>query len=113
MKFLFLFLMLMLVLSSCSIRPVLLPNRKYIRDGVAKAELEIDYCFALYDQYVQRRGEITFGSEPKELQISRYSSIAVAAGDSAILKEDSALAFKQKHVDYCLERKGYRVIAWD
>lgn len=134
-----LLLSLLSLLASCSYRPILDQNNKYLQVGEEAAQGSIDECTQKADAYLKQykakragkeavRSGVTgaifgtifgliFGNSTKAVM----SGLAIGAGVGAASGAGSVAAegtlkpdqIKQNYVSNCLARQGYLVIGWE
>ncbi len=125
-------------LISCSYRPILDQNEKYLQTGQTAAEEDINLCTTQADEYLKqykaqraakeatRKGiagaviggifGFIFGNNAKSLLtgLAFGAGVGAASGALGVAGEGKITPdqIKQRYVTNCLSRKGYSVIGW-
>lgn len=131
-------LVVILALASCSYRPILDPNEKYLASGKEQADKEVDQCLVEGKEFLKgyklsragkeglRSGAIgagvgaasgaIFGNNLRSAARGGLIGLGVGAalGAISVATEDKLHPdqLQQRYVNNCLARKGYGVIGW-
>lgn len=124
-------LLLLFLLSSCSSRPVLYPNKKYESVGENKAKQDIQSCMGRADKFIDSpkgkkmlksggAGAIlggvvggVAGLFTGDVAGSAAQGAAMGGAGGAVAGALSPDELKEKYVNLCLRKKGYQVLGWE
>jgi outer membrane lipoprotein SlyB len=130
---LFALLSLSMILSACTSKPILQPNKKYQRVGHERSEQDIDICLKQADKQLEKTqarrtmrgaaiGAVAGGAvgalSGSSGHVGTLGGAALGAGGGAVggaligrymTPQDA----KRSLVNYCLKQKGYEVAGWD
>ena len=138
MKKFFIIILCFSLTASCSYRPILDQNSKYLEVGEEVAQKDIDLCSAKADEYLkqykaQRAGKeavrkgvvgaifgaafgLIFGNNTKSLLtgLAVGASVGAASGALGVAGEGKVAPdqIKERYVNNCLAKQGYEVIGW-
>lgn len=121
----------LVLISGCSSKPVLYPNQKFESVGEEKANQDIDACMAKADKFLKSsKGKKMLksggagaliggvigavgGAFSGDIAGGAAQGAAMGGAGGAVAGGLSPDELKQRYVNHCLSKKGYRVLGWD
>tara|TARA_B100001248_G_scaffold262708_1_gene261277 strand:- start:5834 stop:6223 length:390 start_codon:yes stop_codon:yes gene_type:complete len=124
-------LLSLFVLTACASSPQLYPNAKYKSVGKDAADADVKQCMAEAEEYLKssKAKQITKGAGSGGIVGAAVGAVsgaftgnigrgalrggalgATAGGAAGAISPDQ---LKQRYVNHCLQKKGYKVIGWD
>lgn len=124
-------ILLLIFISACSSKPVLYPNQKYESVGEEKAQSDVDACMAKADKFIKSSkgkkmlksggagallGGVVGGVAgifTGDVAGSAAQGAAMGGAGGAVAGGLSPDELKQKYVNICLSKQGYKVLGWE
>jgi hypothetical protein len=110
--------LLALFCGCASPRPVLYPNKHYLRVGKERAELDIKTAMAMAEKHGLNSSNYAKGGKKLAVGTGAGAATGVAVGAATgglicwLFSESSPSPMYKRFVEIYLEERGYKVIGW-